>query len=517
MGIIYAVTGFARRSTLQKMTKPLPGSIQRASSFDLAVAPIAEGDTRQVWVARQVREQILSGALAVGSRVPSTRALAQRLGVGRSTVEVAFDQLRAEGYLTSIVGSGTYVSAVVPDRFMEAVPTAPARAAAAKSLSMLRAETRNSEPGRFDKAFVSRTADTALFPMPAWRQHLQEASRRAGARELANDDPFGWLPLRMQIARYLGAARGISCDPAQVVVVSGIRHGLDLAARAVLNPSDKVLLEDPGYAHATDIFGRYTARIASVPIDGDGFSVARARRHAGVRLVHVTPAHQSPTGLTMPVSRRLELLAWAGENKAWVVEDDYDSEFNYRSAPLPALKSLDAAGRVIHCGSFNKTMFAALRIGYVVMPEALIAGFSANCRSAGRSTGIVEQMALADFLEDGGFARHVRRSRAIYAQRRDRVLSALRDALSPHPLDVSGEHGGFHFLWRLPAAWRLDAFLSEASKRKLIFETVEKFCSRVVLPPAVLIGDSALQEETLERALVALCEVIRNGTGKVAQ
>ncbi len=512
MGIIYASTGFARRSTLQKETKPLPGSIQRGSSFDLAVAPIAKGDTRQAWVAGQVREQILSGALAVGSRVPSTRALAQRLGVGRSTVEVAFDQLRAEGYLASIVGSGTYVSAVVPDRFMEAVSSVPARSAVIKSRSTLRSETRKSEPGRFDTAFVSRTADTALFPMPTWRRHLQAASRRAGPRELANDDPFGWLPLRMQIARYLGAARGIACDPARVVVVSGIRHGLDLAARAVLRPSDKVLLEDPGYAHAAEIFGRYTGRVASIQIDGGGFSVTRARRHAGVRLVHVTPAHQSPTGLTMPVSRRLELLAWASEYKVWVVEDDYDSEFNYRSAPLPALKSLDAADRVVHCGSFNKTMFAALRIGYVVIPEALVAGLSANCRCAGRSTGIVEQMALADFLEDGGFARHVRRSRAVYAQRRDQVLSALREVLSPQPLEVSGEHGGFHFLWRLPAALRLDSFLCEASKRGLIFETVDKFCDRAVLPPAVLIGDSALQEETLNRALVALREVIGAST-----
>ena len=509
MGTIYASTGFFRRSTLGKMTKPLPGSIHRSSSFDLAVTPIAKGETRQAWMARQVREQILSGALAVGSRVPSTRALAQRLGVGRSTVEVAFDQLRAEGYLTSIVGSGTYVSAIVPDRFMEAAPSVPARSSATKSLSMLRAETRKSEPSRFDKAFVSRAADTALFPMPTWRRHLQDASRHAGARELANDDPFGWLPLRIQIARYLGAARGIACDPAQVVVVSGIRHGLDLAARAVLRPSDRVLLEDPGYAHAMEIFGRYAGRVASVPIDDDGFSVVRARRHAGVRLVHVTPAHQSPTGLTMPVSRRLQLLDWAGENKVWVVEDDYDSEFSYRSAPLPALKNLDAANRVIHCGSFNKTIFTALRIGYVVIPEALVAEFAANCLCAGRSTGVVEQMALADFLQDGGFARHVRRSRAVYAQRRDRVLSTLRDALSPQTLDVSGEHGGFHFLWRLPPAWRLDSFLSEAAKRELLFETIDKFCDRAVLPSAVLIGDSALHEATLERALVALREVIR--------
>ena len=476
--------------------------------FDLPALPLVDGETRQAWVYRLLREAILHGTLRAGMRVPSSRALAQRLSVARSTVEVAFDQLRAEGYVAGVVGSGTYVSATLPDQFLR--PERPGRSAKAVSTSISAEAPRSAtaRPSRHDATFVARVADAALFPLGEWRRHLQAAARGTRLRATAEDDAFGAWELRTEVARYLGAARGVPCDPAQVIVVAGIRQGLNLAARVLLRATDKVLIEDPGYSLAADIFAPFARRLAAVAIDEAGFSVARARRHAGVRLAHVTPAHQSPTGVTMPVSRRLELLSWARERSVWLLEDDYDSEFNYRSAPLPALKSLDKDDRVIHCGSFNKTMFADLRIGYAVVPRALVPDFAAACRAMGPPVGLIEQRALAAFIADGGLARHIRRSRAVYGRRRERVLEALRQAVAPAPLRTSGEHGGFHFTWWLPEDVPADALVKEAAERGLRLELVADCCQRVQTAPGVLLGDSALGDESLNEALPRLADAI---------
>ncbi|WP_431261218.1 PLP-dependent aminotransferase family protein [Roseateles chitinivorans] len=488
--------------------------------FDLPALPLVDGETRQAWVYRLLREAILQGTLKAGMRVPSSRALAQRLSVARSTVEVAFDQLRAEGYVAGVVGSGTYVNATLPDQFLrpersaraaKAMPTpvpmpssTPMSAPMPLSMSSKAPRSATARPTRHDVTFVARVADAALFPLAEWRSHLQAAARGTQLRASAEDDAFGAWELRTEVARYLGAARGMACDPAQVIVVAGIRQGLNLAARVLLRATDKVLIEDPGYSLAADIFAPFARRLAAVAIDDAGFSVARARRHAGVRLAHVTPAHQSPTGVTMPVSRRLELLSWARERSVWLLEDDYDSEFNYRSAPLPALKSLDKDDRVLHCGSFNKTMFADLRIGYAVVPRALVPDFAAACRAMGPSVGLIEQRALATFIADGGLARHIRRTRAVYARRRERMLGTLRRAVAPAPLRTSGEHGGFHFTWWLPEDVPADALVEAAAERGLRLELVAEFCQRVRAAPGVLLGDSALGEASLDDALPRL-------------
>jgi GntR family transcriptional regulator / MocR family aminotransferase len=224
--------------------------------------------------------------------------------------------------------------------------------------------------------------------------------------------------------------------------------------------------------------------------------------------VHVTPAHQAPLGMTMPVSRRLELLAWAEEAGCWLIEDDYDSEFSYDSAPLPALKSLDVADRVIHCGSFNKTLFAGLRIGYAVVPRQWIPDFTQAMRVSGHSNSVLEQMALSGLLESGAFARHVRRARAVYAQRRDAVVEALGEAVGGHPLQLSGQHCGFHFVWWLPAHIDPARFLVQAESRGMRFENIADFCHRVTQPPGLVIGFSALQDAALQTQLASLRELL---------
>ncbi|MFY0479474.1 MocR-like pyridoxine biosynthesis transcription factor PdxR [Achromobacter marplatensis] len=501
--------------------------------MDLPQESPREGESKQSWVYRQIQERILKGALASGARLPSTRSLSQRWRVSRSTVEAAYDQLRGEGYTAGAVGSGTYVSAVIPDNFFRrGLPSGPGCHAASTSTSTSASTSTSTSasapvsppvrPGRSDAPraargpeplFAARTADASLFPMATWRKGLMASAQRVTPGQLANEESQGWLPLREEIARYLGTARGISCQAGQVVILTGIRDGLDLSARILLSPHDKVLVEDPGYLNAMPLFSQFTSRVVPIPIDEHGFSVARARRHRGVKLAHVTPAHQSPTGVTMPVSRRLELLAWAEQADCWIIEDDYDSEFNYDSAPLAALKSLDTADRVIHCGSFNKTMFNALRIGYAVVPERWVAAFARARHTTGRSNSMIEQMTLAGFLEDGSFARHVRKARAVYAQRRDLVLRLLAQAAGAEPLRTSGEHAGFHLLWWLPPGQDVAALLDRARAKGVALQPVSDYCRRVDLPAGLVIGYSGLDEPEIIRQGAVLQALLTHAKG----
>lgn len=480
---------------------------KQESSLDLPADPPRAGESKQAWVYRQIQERILKGVLAEGARLPSTRELAARWQVSRSTVEAAYDQLRGEGYTAGTVGSGTYVSAVIPDNFFRrglpgdgisantGTSSTGSNSTNTSTRSTGRAVTaKSATPPGPTPLFAARTADASLFPMPAWRKGLMISAQHVTPSQLANEESQGWLPLRVQIARYLGAVRGISCEPDQIVILTGIRDGLDLSARILLTRQDKVLIEDPGYLTAVPLFSQFTPKVMPIAIDEQGFSVARAKRQRGVKLVHVTPAHQSPTGITMPVSRRLELLAWAEEQNCWIVEDDYDSEFNYDSAPLPALKSLDTADRVIHLGSFNKTMFNALRIGYAVLPKRWVPAFTRARHTTGRSNSMIEQMTLARFLEDGSFARHIRKARAVYAQRRDQVMHELAQAMGNAPLRVSGEHAGFHLLWWLPADVDMAGMQARAQAMGIAVLPLSDFCRRVALPPGLVIGYSGLSE-----------------------
>jgi len=494
-----------------QMTMPLSRRTRGVSSVDLAAEGPQVGEVKQAWVYRQIRDRILSGALPAGARLPSTRSLAERWGLARTTVDAAYDQLRGEGYVESTVGSGTYVAAVVPDRFLGtgAAPPRPVPAAPRGAAPVVTPSESPALPPL--PSFAARRADAALFPMDEWRRLLVSCSRQVTPAQLSADEPLGAWALREQIARYLGVARGIACEAEQVIVLSGIRHALDLSARLLLSAGDEVLIEDPAYMNAMPLFEQYAARVVPLPVDEGGFPVALARRHRQARLAYVTPAHQSPLGMAMPASRRLELLAWAAEAGCWIIEDDYDSEFNYERLPLPALKSLDEGDRVIHCGSFNKTMFAALRIGYAVLPRELVPAFSALRRITGRSNSVIEQMALAEFLRSGAFARHVRRARSHYLRRRDQVLQCLRDAVGEAALRVSGQQAGFHFVWWLPPGIDEAALLRQAQAHGLRLQPISDLCHRARLAPGVIIGYSGLQDDDLPKLAALLRALPRKG------
>ena len=405
---------------------------------------------RQVY--HGLRAAILGGGLAAGTPLPSSRALADELGVSRNTVVLAFDQLVAEGYLEGAPRSGTRVARALPRRADTArhgpaagPPGISARGRAIVAVPMPALARGGTEPRPF------RVGVPALeeFPRALWARLTSRRWRRAPV--LAYGDVSGYRPLREAIAAYVGAARGARCTPDQIIVVNGSQQGVDLAARILLDPGDTVWMEEPGYGGARIALLAGGAQPVPVPVDGDGLVVEAGRVLAGgARMAYVSPSHQFPLGVTMSAARRLELLRWAAGAGAWVLEDDYDSEFRYDARPLASLQGMDERGRVIYVGTFSKTLFPALRLGYLIVPDALVDAFRAARAAADRHSPVVDQAVLADFLTEGHFARHVRRMRRLYGERQDALVVAVRERLAGR-LEAPARPAGMHLVgWLAP-------------------------------------------------------------------
>ncbi|AOJ04151.1 MULTISPECIES: MocR-like pyridoxine biosynthesis transcription factor PdxR [Burkholderia] len=451
--------------------------------------------SKQDCISDALRDAILGKLLPGDSVLPSSRTLAARWGVARGTVEAAFDRLCSEGYIARSHGSGTRVSAVVPDNYLswtgrpQKLASPPRKAPAEKAPRKRVAEPDGSV--RAGVPFVARLADPALLPVRNWKKHVGKGLSEATPAELCAMSPQGAESLCEQIAEYLGKYRGIPCGAADIFITTGIRHSIDLLARTILGKNSQVLMEDPGYQTAQRIFELAGAHSVCIPVDREGIDTRALTDHRNAVAAYVTPAHQSPLGVTMSVSRRLDLLDWAHTRQAWVIEDDYDGEFSYQSAPLPALKSLDVHDRVIYCGSFNKTLFSGIRVGFMVVPASLQSSMSALWRIIGRSVGTTEQLALASFVGSGDFAKHLRTSRHAYLQRRDAVLEQLRQHADGR-YAISGEHAGFHFVLWLGQGIDEGAFVAHATKAGLALQPLRAFCKRAALPAGVVVGYSAL-------------------------
>ncbi|WP_216089923.1 PLP-dependent aminotransferase family protein [Burkholderia sola] len=448
--------------------------------------------SKQECIADTIRDAILKRLLSADSPLPSSRTLAARWDVARGTVEAAYDILCAEGYIARTQGSGTRVCAVVPDSYLRAAAQsrdgAPLHAAASPAPAAAAESEHGVRPG---VPFVARLSDPGLLPMQQWKKALGAGLLAATADELGATPAQGVESLRAEIAAYLREYRGIPCEAGDIVITTGIRHAIDLVARTLLAPGSTVLMEDPGYASAWQIFTLAGATAIDVPVDREGIDTASLDRHPDARAAYVTPAHQAPLGVTMSVSRRLELLDWAQRHRTWIIEDDYDGEFSYQTAPLPALKSLDACDRVIYCGSFNKTLFSGLRIGFMVVPAALRPALSAVWHATARSVGVAPQLALARFIGHGDFAKHLRAARHAYRQRRDIVL----DQLAKHAggrYTVSGEHAGFHFVLWLPPGIKEAAYVSQARAAGIELQPIHGFCRSARCEAGVVVGYAAL-------------------------
>lgn len=380
----------------------------------------------------RLRDEILLGQLKPLARLPSTRALASELGVSRNTTALAYEQLLLEGYIESRVGDGMRVASLQPEQPFPVLPahgnaktarrTDPAevRPAILSRRGRLLAEMPDLEifpGGEADVGmgvFRVGKPDVALFPYDTWSKLVARHARQSLHAVALYQDAHGYAPLREAIAAHIGITRGVHCAPEQIILTAGSQGAIDLVARVLLDPGDRAWVEDPGYPGGRGALLAAGARPIPVPVDGEGIAVEAGRERChDARLAIVTPSHQFPTGVTMSLRRRLALLQWAGDARAWIVEDDYDSEYRFSGRPLEALQGLDTAARVIYVGTFSKVLFPALRLGYLVAPPALIPGLLAARRLIDVHPPLLEQVALADFLAEGHFVRHLRRTRAV--------------------------------------------------------------------------------------------------------
>ncbi len=464
-----------------------------------------------------LRRAILDGMLRAGQRVPSTRALAAELEVSRFPVLTAYEQLLHEGYLEGRVGSGTFVRAAPED----ALRPAPGRSAPAGRAAPPRPRAsppppRPDDDGREGGLRPFRVSLPALdqFPRALWARLVARHAHRLAPAHMAYGDPAGLGALREAIAEHLRTARAVRCEAGQVLVVPGSQAALRLCASVLLGRGDLVAMEEPGYPGARAALGTSGAGLAPVPVDAQGLDVAALRALGPrVRAACVTPSHQYPLGVSMSAARRLALLEWAGERDAWVIEDDYDSEYRYVSRPLGALQGMDATGRVVYVGTFSKVLFPAIRLGYLVVPPALWDAFVAAREALDLFSPTLYQLVLADFLAEGHFARHLRRTRGVYLRRRQ----ALLDGLARHcggVLAVHNADAGLHVATLLPEGVDDVEVVRRMTERGLTATALSTCYAGDARRSGLLLGFGGSDEGALEAATRVLGEVLRVPAGR---
>ncbi len=466
-----------------------------------------------------LREAILEGRLPPGARLPSSRLLATELSVGRNTVLAAFDQLTAEGYVEGRVGAGTIVAATLPDSLLQlgrhALSARPKPAnAEQRQLSnrgQMLAATRRLTPGYqggHGRPFQHGLPAIEEFPAMLWSRLVGRHARDTRSALFGYETGIGVEALRRAIASYAGAARGVLCTKDQVIVTTGAQGALDLAARMLLDPGDPVWMEDPGYLGARGALAGAGATLVPVPVDDEGLDVANGiARHASPRLVYVTPSHQFPLGVTLSLPRRLALLDHTRTCGAWILEDDYDSEYRYQGRPVASLQGLDRADTVIYMGTFAKTLFPAIKIGYLIVPDDLVDAFAAAIRITGHVPSAAIQAALADFITEGHYGAHVRRMRTLYAERRACLLAELEGRLAPWLRAATGE-GGLQFSAFLPEGTDDWAIASAATAAGLVISPLSLYRLEQGRP-GLYMGYASIPEAALKRGAMKLAAVLR--------
>lgn len=470
----------------------------------------------------QLRERILAGALPLGTRLPASRRFAEQLGVSRNTVITAIEQLTAEGLVAARVGASTVVTGHVAIAYgaTSNVSVASARtrqSLAAPKIKSTAESSRSTDPEVVVEGLIERSADDAAavghtmaisarglrlgrahralpqavatmqfqpgipdigkFPAALWGRMVSRAYRRLGDDLSGYAHAGGYMPLRAALAGYLSASRGVRCGPAQVLVVTSAQAALDLATRMLSDAGDRAWLEQPGYNGACAAFEANGLDLGRVPVDADGVRANEvAEQFADARIGYCTPSHQFPTGATLTMERRLELLAWATDNRAWLLEDDYDSEFRYANRPVAAMQGLVADARVIYIGSFSKTLYPGLRVAYLVVPTVLAASFIQAMRQTGQEPSLPLQAALFDFIEGGHFGRHLRRMRNIYRTRHATMTTALNTTL-PHLGQVLEADGGLQLSFGMHREYDDRKFSAAAQQAGFGVEPLSRYCA----------------------------------------
>jgi GntR family transcriptional regulator/MocR family aminotransferase len=424
------------------------------------------------WLYVELRAAILDGRLKAGARMPSTRSLASQYSLSRGTVVAAFDQLQSEGYTHTRIGSGTYVALqvtglAVSERGTLDLPSGsrPSKASLSKwGQRYVRTAAVTPAPLHVGCAFRDYEPAIDLFPTELWARVASRVLRRAPRSLYGKGNPRGHPPLRRAIAEYVGSSRGVRCSPEQIIVTAGTQQALDLLGRFLINPRDKIWMEDPGYPGASQAILSAGGRLVPVPVDQDGLIVEAGRKLAPqAKVAYVTPANQFPMGVTMSADRRIELLRWAASANAWIIEDEYDAEYRYFGRPVASLQALDRSNCVIYVGTFTKMLFYALRLGFIVLPERIVDAFAAARSFVDRHPPTLDQAILAEFIAEGHFGHHVRRMRQLYAERMD-ILKAAADKQLHGLLDVVQAGAGMRTLGWLKSSTS-DKEASEAARR----------------------------------------------------
>ncbi len=465
----------------------------------------------QVQIFDQIRSMILDGRLRSGDSLPASRLLSEQIGVSRNTTLLAYERLLAEGYIETRPSVGTFVGPCLPESTMQLTCPSPGTLGGIVNgkcppVCFSGRVQRVVNPHRkdIDQDFWIGRPDPASFPLQRWRRLVMQQLPRLGTNLTEYGDPAGLPVLRQAIADHLGPARGFVTSADNVVIVAGSQEGLNLVARLLVRPKTPVVLEQPCYQGAAYVFENHDAHVHPIPVDRSGLDVGLLpNRKCG--LCYVTPSHQYPTGVTLSLERRLHLLDWASRTNSYIIEDDYDSDFRYQGAPLTALKGLDGQGRVIYMGTFSKSIGAGIRIGYLVVPDALVK--HAHCLKGLMNNGhpVLEQSTLAEFMVRGGYSRHLRLIRRRYKLRRDCLIEKLQEHFGD--VELIGIRGGMHLVWRLPRdfpkprtfesialANRVGIYSLESAAAETFGPT--EFCDRLIV-----LGYSSLTEKEISKGI----------------
>jgi GntR family transcriptional regulator/MocR family aminotransferase len=469
--------------------------VRRAPEVPLVLGRRRAGTTITTWLYEELRTAILSGRVARGARLPATRELSARYGVSRGVVVDAFDQLRDEGYVSSRVGAGTTVRSEVAEDFLVAAST-PAP------------PTRHAVQAPHVRPFCPIEPAVDEFPVRSWARIGARVLARIGVRELGRGDPAGSLRLREAVAGYLHSSRGVACSSRQLVILSGVQQGLDLIARLLIHPGDPVWVEDPGYPGAIDAFRNARARIVPVRVDADGLDPADGqRRCARPVAAYLTPAHQFGLGSSLSSERRILLLEWAKRTGTAIIEDDYDSEFRYRGAPLPAMRGLPGGESVFLLGTFNKVLFPSLRLGYLVVPDAWLDRVLALRYQTDLYPPALSQATLAGFIEGGHLARHLRRMRECYGAR----LYALRRELARYlagAVELPDVRAGLSTPAFLPRGLSTRLVISHGARHGVDLWSLDRYALLRRDLHGLCLGFAAFSERQLHDGVVALAQAI---------
>lgn len=491
---------------LQRLERPQDGSA------------LAAGNHMNRQIYEIIRQAILTGTLPAGSKLPASRLLSQEVGISRNTVLYAYEQLLAEGYVTASVGSGTFVSHTTPDHSAEGsgiVRSGPMEGIAAQQTPSRHTLSRRgqhlvSHAGVSDKqwgAFVPGVPDVSLFPHATWARLLNK-HWRSPKPEMLTYSHTGHANLRRVLAEHLRLVRSVNCDPEQIVVTTGIHQAIDLISRLLGDVGDTAWMEDPGYWGARSLLKSSGIEPIPIPLDAEGIAPDAETLQNPPRFIFVTPSHQYPLGTVMSLSRRRMLLEYARQRGVWIIEDDYDSEFRFEGRPLASLQGLDSHDRVIYVGTFSKTLFPGLRMGFMVLPKPLAGHFAAGLSELYREGQLIQQAVLADFIDEGHYAAHIRRIRKRYASRQ----GLLRESIARHfgsDWPTSTQEAGLHLVMHLPPESD-DLGISMAARTQgLIARPLSRYyASETPEGRGLLLGYACVPEETIEPSFLKLAEVI---------